>query len=123
MQKLQKVRDHDLYNLYLFDIQTDTTVTINTTTTLAVPALIEGSRSGAKGYLKTAVSGSADLVVTQTSGQFVVDEPIIINGVQDGKVIRFLQVNQMEKPSHCSAYTILDSIHFTHSICRFSKFK
>ena len=76
------------FDLYLFDIQTDTTVTINTTTTLAVPALIEGSRSGAKGYLKTAVSNSADLVITQTSGQFIVDEPIIINGVQDGKVVR-----------------------------------
>jgi len=83
------------FDLYLYDIQTDTTVTINTTTTLAVPALIEGARSGARGYLKTAVSSSADLVITQTSGQFVVDEPIIINGVQDGKVVRSVSVKDL----------------------------
>ena len=76
------------FDLFLWDIQTDTTVTISTTTTLSVPALIEGSRSGARGYLKSAVSNSADLVVTQTSGQFIIDEPIIINGIQDGKVVR-----------------------------------
>ena len=75
------------FDLYLFDIQTDTTLTINTATTLAVPGLIEGARSGAKGYLRSAVSSSTSLILTQTSGQFVVDEPIIINGIQDGKVI------------------------------------
>ena len=49
--------------------------------------MIEGARSGAKGYLRSAVSSSTSLILTQTSGQFVVDEPIIINGIQDGKVI------------------------------------
>ena len=71
----------------MIDIQTDTQLTVNQAHTIALPAVIEGARSGAKGYLRTAVSNATGITLSQVSGSFVVDEPIIINGITDGRVI------------------------------------
>ena len=76
-----------VWELFLIDIQTDTQLTVNQAHTIALPAVIEGARSGAKGYLRTAVSNATGITLNQVSGSFVVDEPIIINGVTDGRVI------------------------------------
>ena len=79
--------DATKYDLYLYDLATFTTVTVNTDTTQTTPALIEGARSGARGFLKSDVSGSKSLTLTSTSGQFIVDEPIIINGITQSTVV------------------------------------
>ena len=55
--------------------------------TIALPAIVEGKSSGAKGFLKTAVSNSATILLNQVSGKFIKDEQIIINGVTNGRVI------------------------------------
>ena len=76
-----------VFELFLFDIQTDTQLTINTAHTIALPAVIEGVSSGARGFLKTAVSGSTTVVLNQVAGKFLKDEQIIINGDKDGRII------------------------------------
>ena len=79
--------DASKYDLYLYDVQTFTDVTVSSNLTQTTPALIEGARSGAKGFLKNNVSSSQSLTLTSTNGQFIIDEPIIINGIQDSRVI------------------------------------
>jgi hypothetical protein len=76
-----------VYELFLWDIQTFTTITINSNLTAPEGSLIEGQRSGARGFLKTAASGSTSLTMTSTSGNFIVDEPIKVNGVNDTKTV------------------------------------
>ena len=71
----------------LFDIQTDTQLTINQNIDIALPAVIEGSSSGARGFLKTAVSNGTTVVLNQVSGKFIKDEQIIINGERNGRVV------------------------------------
>ena len=70
----------------LYDIQTYTVLTINTTLTQTAPAYIEGKNSGAKGYL---VSNAASLTLTlyQVSGSFIANEQIKINGLDVSRTI------------------------------------
>ena len=79
--------DTSKYDLYLYDVQTFTEVTVNSDLTQTTPALIEGARSGARGFLKNDVSASKLLTLTSTNGQFINDEPILINGIPDTRVI------------------------------------
>ena len=79
--------DTSVFDLFLFDIQTDTQLTINQAHTIALPAVIEGISSGARGFLKTAVSGSTTVVLNQVAGKFLKDEQIIINGERNGRVV------------------------------------
>ena len=76
-----------VYELFMYDIVTDTSITINNAISQNAPALIEGSRSGARGMLKTDVSNSSTLTLSETSGKFVNGEQIIINGVTQGLII------------------------------------
>ena len=73
------------FNLYLYDIQTFTSVGVNTlgSTGLSIPAYVQGSSSGASGYLKYNVAtGNTILTLTNTSGRFIKNENLIINGVK-----------------------------------------
>jgi hypothetical protein len=81
--------DTSKYDLYLYDIQTFTEITVSSDLTQTTPAYIEGARSGAKGFLKNNVSSATSLTLTSTNGQFIVDEPIIINGILDTRVSYF----------------------------------
>jgi hypothetical protein len=74
-------------NIRLFDIQTYTKINLTTELTQTVPAHIKGKRSNATGYLKSNVSNSKELILYQVSGKFSENEPIIINGVDDGRLI------------------------------------
>ena len=87
LQNAGYVDASSVWELFLIDIQTDTQLTVNQAHTIALPAVIEGSRSGARGYLRSAVSNSTGITLNQVSGQFIVDEQIIINGTEDGRVI------------------------------------
>ena len=87
LQNAGYVDNTSVFEIFLFDIQTDTTLTVNQAHTIALPAAIEGNRSGAKGFLKTAVSNSTSVVLNQVSGKFVTGEQIIINGELNGRVI------------------------------------
>ena len=71
------------WDLYLYDIQTYTSLTFNRSVTSSeIPAtsFIQGKSSGASGFVVSAVNGSS-LDIYQTSGTFVEDEQLIVNGV------------------------------------------
>ena len=87
LQNAGYVDNTSVFEIFLFDIQTDTSLTVNQAHTIALPAAIEGKRSGARGFLKTAVSNSTTIVLSQVSGKFVTGEQIIINGNLNGRVI------------------------------------
>lgn len=70
------------WDLYLFDIQTYTEITLNQSlTSLECPAtaFIRGSSSGASGYVVNAAAGSTVIRLSQTSGTFIQGESLVIN--------------------------------------------
>lgn len=72
------------WNLYLFDIQTYTVLTLNNSlSSIQCPAtsFIKGLSSGASGYTNSAAAGSSTITLIQTSGTFIVGEQISINGI------------------------------------------
>jgi hypothetical protein len=71
----------------LYDIQTYTVLTLNTTITQSAPCLIQGKNSGSSGYLVSNVSNSSQITLYQVSGSFQVDEQIQINGIDNGRII------------------------------------
>jgi len=79
--------DASKYEVYLYDLQTFTTITVSSDVTLTTPVRVQGARSGATAFLKNNVSSSKSLTLTDTSGTFMVDEPLIINGINQNYVI------------------------------------
>ena len=80
------------HDLYLYDVQTFTDLTINVTlSVLQCPAtsFVKGVSSGATGFVVTSVNNSYAVKLTQTSGTFIAGERIIING--DESLVRSIQ--------------------------------
>ena len=74
--------DADNWDLYLYDIQTYTKITLNQALTSGEcpeTSFIKGMSSGASGYVVGTPSGN-DINVQQTSGTFTVGEQLLING-------------------------------------------
>ena len=73
------------WDLYLYDIQTYTKLTLNKSfsdTELPASSFVRGKNSGANGY---AVSSGGDdnlITLSQVSGKFAIGEQILINGVE-----------------------------------------
>jgi hypothetical protein len=74
------------WDISLYDIQTTTEITLNTPSTFGTPTHIEGANSGATGFLFNPVTDNATIEVYETNGNFVKFEPLIINGIQSGKI-------------------------------------
>lgn len=73
------------FNLYLFDIQTYTNIVGTASTDIIhVGSYIQGNNSGAVGFAKT-YSG-ADISLYQVSGQFIVNEKLIVDGIESSNV-------------------------------------
>jgi hypothetical protein len=79
------------FELFLYDIQTYTKLTLNSTlTSLSTPAFIEGKSSGASGYLVSNVSNSSELILYQVSGSFISNEQLKSNGEDLDRVVSSL---------------------------------
>ena len=78
------------WDISLFDVQTITELTLNQAPTeaLSAGAFIKGKNSGATGFLYYGVDAAAGtaLTVTETSGNFIKNESLIFNGIQNGRV-------------------------------------
>ena len=73
--------DSTEWDLYLFDVQTYTKLTLNqslNSSQCPATSFIRGVSSGASGYVVTAASG-AEITLTQTSGTFIDGEQLFIN--------------------------------------------
>ena len=70
----------------LYDIQLFSKVTLNEPVTFSIPTQVKGKYSGATGFLRSAVSNSTSLVVYEKTGEFLNNEPFIINGIDNNRV-------------------------------------
>jgi len=73
------------WNLYLYDIQTYTSLTLNQSVSngeLPITSFVKGKSSGASGYATANGGGSTTISLRQTSGSFIRGEQILINGVE-----------------------------------------
>jgi|TARA_R100000030_G_scaffold95512_1_gene83009 hypothetical protein len=70
------------WDLYLFDVQTYTQLTLNTSASISESTYIKGRSSGASGYAVATTSG-VEVNLRQTSGSFIAGEQLIINGVTE----------------------------------------
>ena len=74
------------YDISLYDIQTFTKITLNADHTLSTPTFIKGKYSNATGFLRSAISATTSLQVYETSGEFIPNEPLIFNGIENSRV-------------------------------------
>ena len=74
------------WNLSLFDVQTTVDLVLNQATTLSVPTFVQGSRSGATAFIKDAVSDSNAVSLYEVEGDFIPNEALVFNGINDGRI-------------------------------------
>ena len=77
--------DSTNWDLYLYDIQTYTELTLNqgvSAVQLPATSIVKGKSTGASGYVTAAGSGTDTISIRQTSGTFIVGEQILINGLE-----------------------------------------
>jgi len=69
------------WNLYVYDLQTYTTLTLNTnsSTEIVKSSFVKGLSSGASGYVAENPNGGNIIQLYQTSGSFIKNEQIIFN--------------------------------------------
>jgi hypothetical protein len=87
------------WNLYLYDIQTYTTLVLNSTisnTELPATSFVKGKSSGASGFAVSAGGASSTINLRQTSGTFSVGEQLIINGIDFPRTIRTVTTHSTE---------------------------
>ena len=79
------------WDLYLYDIQTYTTITLNkeiSDTELPATSFVKGKSSGSSGFSVSAGGNSVTIKLRQTSGTFSVGEQLIINGLDFPRSIK-----------------------------------
>jgi len=69
------------WELSFFDVETFTKIGLSTNITLSVPTLIEGTSSGAQGYLRVDAAATDSLTLYEINGKFVKNEGIVVNGI------------------------------------------
>ena len=77
------------FELRLLDVQgyTKLTVTPAFGTVAAANAFVEGKYSGASGYIVTGANGQTSAKLQDVKGQFQVNEPLMINGNDNGRSV------------------------------------
>ena len=75
------------FDLRLFDIEMITSMVVGIGITASNSAFVKGKFSGASGHLTSAISGSTSLSLTEVEGEFQINEPLTINGIEVGSNI------------------------------------
>jgi hypothetical protein len=78
--------DVNQWDISLFDVQTITKITLNENTTLTTPVFVEGTNSGATGFLKNSISDTNVIELYETSGEFTRFEGFKFDGIDNGRV-------------------------------------
>jgi hypothetical protein len=115
------------WNLYLYDIQTYTTLVLNSTisnTELPATSFVKGKSSGASGYAVAAGGASDTINLRQTSGTFSVGEQLIINGIDFPRTIKTVTAYSTEDIKSVKQTTAVSglSVDFTAD-CLLEKFR
>ena len=77
------------YDLSIYDVQLYTYLTISKTIDASYGAYtrVEGKYSGASGYSVFTLTGVTNITLTDVTGEFQLNEPLIINGITEGNSI------------------------------------
>ena len=115
------------WDLYLYDIQTYTTIVLNSTissTELPATSFVKGKSSGASGYAVAAGGASDTINLRQTSGTFSVGEQLIINGLDFPRTIKTITAYSTEDIKSVKQTTAVSGlpIDFTAD-CLLEKFR
>ena len=87
-QSASFVNETTKFETRLFDVKTFTNVKVGTAiTSISSGDHIQGGRSGATGFVRSSGTNVSDLSLIDVNGEFIKDESILLNGVQDGRVI------------------------------------
>ena len=78
--------DINQWDISLFDVQTVTKITLNENATLTTPLFVEGTNSGATGFLKNSITDTNVIELYETSGEFTRFEGFRFDGIEDGRV-------------------------------------
>jgi hypothetical protein len=86
------------YNLSLYDVQLYTRLTIskNIDASYGSYTRVEGKYSGAVGYSVSTITNTTVIVLTDVTGQFQLNEPLIINGITEGNSVTAIEDNTFE---------------------------
>ena len=105
------------WDLYLYDIQTYTQLTFNrnvSASELPATSFIKGKSSGASGFAVAAGAGNSAVInVYQTSGTFVADEQITINGVDASLALKSFIVYGIRDIKSVSQTGLISGTDFT----------
>lgn len=74
------------WDISLYDLQTITEITLNEPITLSVPTFIKGKNSGATAFIKDAVVAGTAVTVYEKTGDFLLNESFIIDGIENTRV-------------------------------------
>ena len=92
--KIGKARVYDFnqytgtnYQLRLFDIETFTKVSLASTSSALIGDHVEGKFSGSAGFVNEQTGTGSVLTLTDVSGEFQINEPILVNGIEVGSNI------------------------------------
>ena len=96
------------WGISLYDVQQYTNISLNQAHTLSVPTFIEGKNSGAKGFLRYPVSAGTAVTVYDISGEFIKNEELIFNGIENGRIA--LSVNEEPISNVRSIYGTSDGL-------------
>ena len=78
----------DQYDIRLYDVQTFTEITVGLNlSNIPKDSYVKGQFSGSSGFLKTAIdaNGGSNLMLYNTKGDFQINEPLEINGINVGR--------------------------------------
>jgi len=83
------------FDLRLNDIQTFTVLTVSLGVTAPASGYVRGKFSGASGYLHAAVTDGTTLNLVDAQGEFQINEPLEINGIDVGRNITAIRDNDI----------------------------
>jgi hypothetical protein len=87
LKNSQYLDNSSIFETSLFDIQLDTAITLSSSIGVSTSQVISGATSGAIGYVKESYTNQSTIRLIQVSGNFILNESIIIDGVNDNRII------------------------------------
>ncbi len=86
------------YNLSIYDVQLYTRLTLSKNIDVDYGAYtrVEGKNSGAVGYSAFTITNTSLIVLTDVTGEFQLNEPLIINGITEGNSVTAIEDNTFE---------------------------
>ena len=84
------------FDLKLYDIQLYTVLTLSNNETIAEDSFVKGKFSGSTGHAVSAVTNGTSVTLRDVSGEFQLNEPILVNGIDSGNNITDIVDNDIE---------------------------